>query len=307
MNPYLPSALSSANSQVARIYGLTGSMSDFAILIPTYDASNTDAADLGLILGALLYEGQFLCPRSPGQLVKALAKDLSDGTFDGLKAGGPIPFCGGNLPAIAGTVYFQDALSGLYDMQYAGGVFGFGGPGNVLKTEGLANLASGGSIAYPTGPLLMLDQAIGVAAPKPVNSFAASTPSEVTRQGATATVLRNGKVLIAGGASPPGTSSEIYDPVHNKFAAGASMNFGRSGATATLLTNGQVLIVGGTSSPSTLTELYNPVHNSFAHPNLTPSLNSARNGATATLLPDGQVLIAGGQSVSGNCLSTVEL
>ena len=85
------------------------------------------------------------------------------------------------------------------------------------------------------------------------------------RQNATATVLPNGKVMIAGGldaGSNPIASIELYDPATNTFAkpgSTPSMNSARGEATATLLPNGAVLIAGGIAPAlSSSTELYMP-------------------------------------------------
>jgi hypothetical protein len=85
------------------------------------------------------------------------------------------------------------------------------------------------------------------------------------RQAATAMLLPNGKVLIAGGLDVnfnPIASIELYDPATNTFAPPAgtpSMNTARGQATATLLPNGAVLIAGGIApSLSSSTELYMP-------------------------------------------------
>jgi hypothetical protein len=43
-----------------------------------------------------------------------------------------IAYCGGSLAAIAGTSTFQDALSGLQQLQTASQGFAFGGIGNLL-------------------------------------------------------------------------------------------------------------------------------------------------------------------------------
>jgi Galactose oxidase, central domain/Kelch motif len=133
------------------------------------------------------------------------------------------------------------------------------------------------------------------------NTFAAITPGmNAARDYATETLLRNGKVLIAGGTNDGNTSlssTELYNPATNKFSASPpAMNIGRVGATATLLRDGEVLIAGGYGSTEILssTELYNPSTNKFAPAASTPVMNTAREQATATLLPDGKVLIAGG-------------
>jgi hypothetical protein len=80
----------------------------------------------------------------------------------------------------------------------------------------------------------------------------------------TATLLPNGTVLIAGGATDSGTTNatEIYDPATGLFTIGPSMKQSRNSHTATLLANGDVLIVGGAttngpgSSALTSAEIY---------------------------------------------------
>ncbi|MFZ1614851.1 MAG: kelch repeat-containing protein, partial [Holophaga sp.] len=128
----------------------------------------------------------------------------------------------------------------------------------------------------------------------------------------TATLLPNGKVLIAGGytmVSPYGAVAtvEIYDPVTGSCTAGTSMPSSRAYHTATLLRDGRVLLVGGTdSSYNDLASalLYNPTDGTFTP--TTGSLTTKRAYHTATLLMDGRVLIAGG---TGNysSLSTTEI
>jgi hypothetical protein len=127
------------------------------------------------------------------------------------------------------------------------------------------------------------------------------------RLGHTATLLPNGKVLIAGGArdsSPNGdhpfvASAELYDPSSGTFTATVSMATSRVGHTATLLPNGNVLIAGGARDrspdgnylPVASAELYDPSSGTFTP---TGSMATSRVGHTATLLPNGTVLIAGG-------------
>lgn len=117
----------------------------------------------------------------------------------------------------------------------------------------------------------------------PTGSMAAA------RRDHTATLLNNGKVLIAGGT---GGSIELYDPATGTFSpTGSSLGGGFShGATATRLVDGRVLVVGGPA------EIYDPSSGTFSPAG---TLNVVgRVFHTATLLPDGKVLIAGGQTSS---------
>jgi len=302
-------ALGNATTQIENTYGLS---TDPGTLTPSYTTTGTNAANLGLILGAIINEDQYMCPATPGGLVTALASDIADGVFDGKTTGGSaVSYCGGNLPAIAGITDFQDALSGLNQLQNVSGAFAFGGAGNTLTTNGLADLAlgtSGTGTAYPLAPLATLNGAISLAAPAAVSTFAASTPSmALARSQAAGVLLPNGLVLIEGGVGSADTTIELYDPSTNTFASSTpSMNNSHSGATATLLPNGKVLIAGGSGGrgATSATDLYDPSSNTFAAS--PPSMNGAREGALATLLPTGKVLIAGGQN-GRSVLTSTEL
>jgi hypothetical protein len=106
----------------------------------------------------------------------------------------------------------------------------------------------------------------------------------------TATLLPNGKVLVAGGN---GLTAELYDPASRTWTETGSMSTPRGEHTATLLKNGTVLVVGGIVgfSSQASAELYDPATGTWT---TTGSLNHARRDHTATLLPDGKVLVAGG-------------
>jgi WD40 repeat protein len=109
--------------------------------------------------------------------------------------------------------------------------------------------------------------------------------------GASATLLPDGQVLIAGGEDANFNllaSAELYNPATGKFTPTGSMTTPRVGQSATLLNNGQVLMAGG--SNATTAELYNPATGKFT---ATGSMLSAHGTATGTLLPDGDVLVTG--------------
>jgi WD40 repeat protein len=125
----------------------------------------------------------------------------------------------------------------------------------------------------------------------------------------TATLLPNGKVLIAGGfdfdPSQSLSSAELYDPSAGTFTATGSLTSKRQEHTATLLPNGKVLIAGGQNNGTMLTsaELYDPSTGSFT---AGTALQAVRTDHTATLLPNGKVLLAGGTNFEVN-LSSAEL
>ncbi len=117
----------------------------------------------------------------------------------------------------------------------------------------------------------------------------------------TATLLTNGKVLIAGGRDSTGAlrSAEIYDPATDTWTPTADMNIARGDHTATLLRNGKVLVTGGSSSSGTLdtAEVYDPSTSAWTlTSNIMPN---KRADHTATLLADGKVLAVGGWNTTG--------
>ena len=119
------------------------------------------------------------------------------------------------------------------------------------------------------------------------------------RSANTATLLPDGKVLVAAGdditfPSPPIASAELYDPESGTWTFTGSLNTARDLHSATLLTNGMVLVAAGadiSGNPTASAELYNPATGSWS---VTGSLNAARELHSATLLANGMVLAVGG-------------
>ena len=125
----------------------------------------------------------------------------------------------------------------------------------------------------------------------------------------TATLLPNGKVLVAGGYSGIRSSAELYDPATETWAETSPLITSRSGHTATLLTNGDVLVVGGYNvNGDTLSdaELYDPTTGKWT---ATDPMIATRAGHTATLLTNGDVLVIAGYSGNSHptILSSAEL
>jgi len=128
------------------------------------------------------------------------------------------------------------------------------------------------------------------------------------RAGHTATLLPNGKVLIAGGfagAENGKTSAEFYDPATMTFAATGNMATPRQSHSAILLPNGKVLIAGGFNGTYLASaEIYDPATGSFTP---TGQMSSAREGPVALLLGNGKVLVAGGVGEGWTILASAEL
>jgi hypothetical protein len=132
----------------------------------------------------------------------------------------------------------------------------------------------------------------------------------IDRYNPTATLLANGKVLVAGGYSLNilggilGTA-ELYDPSTGTFSATGSMIRNLFNSTATLLPDGTVLFAGGenpTFFANPVSQLYDPGTGNFLYTTslgLVIQMGTARYNHYATdsksiLLPNGQVLVAGG-------------
>jgi hypothetical protein len=130
-------------------------------------------------------------------------------------------------------------------------------------------------------------------------SFQPAGNMTIGRTGHTATLLKNGKLLIAGGWTGRYNvrrSAELYDPATGVFAPTGDMVIERAGNTAALLPDGRVLVAGGedrTENALSSAELYDPATGRFTR---TGDMSEPRGEATATALRNGKILIIGGGS-----------
>jgi hypothetical protein len=113
----------------------------------------------------------------------------------------------------------------------------------------------------------------------------------MARANHTATLLPNGKVLVAGGSHDGNSefaSAELYDPASGTWSATGSLVFARELHTATLLLNGKVLIAAGLGNSGALStaELYYTAQLNTAQPLLNIS-------SRARVLTQDEVLIGG--------------
>lgn len=270
----LPAALADSGSvytvQVADTFGGTATSAKASLTVTTPTASGTFSVTDSLTDGrenhtaTVLQNGQVLVAGGSNvgsTLVTAELYDPSTGAFTPT----------GSLQSA--RAFHTATLLADGKVLLAGGTAGTGTSTVTLATAELYDPATG-RFTLTTGTLI------------------------VGRFSHTATLLANGKVLLALGQNLTGyaTTAELYDPATGTFATttGAPVA-NRTAHTATLLANGKVLLAGGSmGNPKVAVataELYDSTAGTFT---ATGSLAVARTGHSATALPSGKVLIVGG-------------
>ena len=224
----------------------------------------------GLVLGIGL-RGQPSATGAPGTFVAtgSLTTDREMSVTSTLLADGRVLIIGGDHGQLANATLLPDGR-----VLVAGG---------STEKNGLADSSPSAELYDPT-----------------TGQFAATGPMVADRSDHTATLLPDGRVLIAGGTSADGIAAvaELYDPKTGSFSPTGSMTFPPGyGETATLLADGRVLIAGGLGfgDPASA-QVYDPATGTFSPAG---SMTTGRSSHTATLLQDGLVLISGGTSNNG--------
>jgi hypothetical protein len=228
-----------------------------------------------------------------------------------LLADGPVLVAGGGGTGLSGLL----ATAELYDP--ASGSWTATGNMNGIRILHTATLLADGKVLVAGGADDISETSVNALATAelydPVTgSWTATGPMIEARAHHTATLLADGKVLVAGGSgSGSGSDSlataELYDPATGSWTATSGMIEARTRHTATLLPDGRVLVAGGDSSSGpqlASAELYDPGTGSWT---VTGTMVRDRAGHLATLLPDSSVLVAGGSSSGSGLEATAEL
>jgi uncharacterized protein (TIGR03437 family) len=131
-----------------------------------------------------------------------------------------------------------------------------------------------------------------------IGGWTAANVLNVARFAHSATLLNDGRVLIAGGrdsANRELKSAEIYDPATGRSTTVGDLNEARSDHHAVALKDGRVLVINKQSA-----ETFNPATGQWTLTGPTTLQNSSTSGSydrgSVTLLANGKVLVTGGQS-----------
>jgi N-acetylneuraminic acid mutarotase len=130
-------------------------------------------------------------------------------------------------------------------------------------------------------------------------TWTSAAPMNLPRVGATATLLRDGKVLVAGGVDRHDeavTSAELYDPAADRWTYTGSLAQARYWHTAETLPDGRVVALGGAVDDwwmltTDVVEAYDPATGAWAK--VAPMPLDRANHASA-VLANGKVVVTGG-------------
>jgi len=145
-----------------------------------------------------------------------------------------------------------------------------------------------------------------------VGMWSSTTNMFWDRAAHTATLLRDGRVLVAGGydvyTKRPLTVAEVYDPKADNWSITGKMSTGRGLHTATVMQDGAGLVAGGGTLDGTAcaasSELYQPTSGTWSP---APVMWTARCRHVAALLLDGTAVVAGGNGRDSSVLAQAEI
>jgi len=170
--------------------------------------------------------------------------------------------------------------------------------GRVLLTGCVSNIP--GFLSCTAGASELYDPVM--------NTFSSTGPFTWWENVNTATLLKNGRVLIAGSDEMAGPADAIlFDPAGGSFVFALETAGTHQFSAAVRLSDGTVLISGGqmiSGSGNGQVELYDPTAGTFSS---LENMTQGRHNHTATLLADGTVLVAGGWTNWPASTSTAEI
>jgi WD40 repeat protein len=122
-----------------------------------------------------------------------------------------------------------------------------------------------------------------------------TAPLREPRNEHSATLLLDGRVLVAGGVvnGVYSRTAEIYDSATNSWTATGSMSLARARHASVSLPDGRVLVAGGFDDSAFLSsaELYDPSSGQWMPAGFVNQTTGVQGNLTATLMPNGKVLI----------------
>ena len=246
-------------------------------------------------------------PQGSWELTGALATPRFDHTLTLLANGKVLAAAGRTSPA--GTVFNTAEVYDPVTEQWTPT-----GPMNDYRWQHTATLLADGRVlvaggfgGLPTGtgnndqPVVNTSEIYDPA----TNTWTPTGPLNVRRALATATLLPNGQVLVAGGrwcpSAPPATcnftfrtaTAELYNPATGTWTLTGPMTQARHTTASVLLNDGRVIVPAGFTNAGNgnNADIYNPATGTWSP---TSNLNFARARQGAMLLQDGRVMVVGG-------------
>ena len=204
----------------------------------------------------------------------------------------------GRVLVIAGYAGFWLNNAELYDPDTGGStqtlpIYSHGVEHTATRlNDGRVLVIAGATRSGSPGP----DDRVEIFDPR-TNNWQRAAPHVDIEGSHTATVLDDGRVLVAGGNADP----SVYDPTNDTWQPAGKLINDRWESMAVRLLDGQVLLAGGRLLAEERiirnVEIYDPTSNTWQE---APPTNQPHYRGTMTLLPDGRVLVAGGSRYLDN-------